>query len=91
MSKLIQPKYTFAVIVETQHDWRNWVSNKVYGSHTTTQITSNNFILRDIKYVKIQNEIDLRGWRFDGVITTDNAQYNSNYDLILSLVETCLL
>ena len=91
MSKLIQPKYIFAVIVETQHDWRNWVSNKVYGSHTTTQITSNNFMLREIKYVKIQNETDTCGWRFNGIIESENAKYNTDYDLIMDIIEVCLL
>ena len=86
----MKPRYTFAVIVDTNEHWREWVSEKVYNTKPRT-VTSDKFTLRDIEYKKVQNISDIRGERFDGIIEHEEAIYNAEYNEIKKCISVTLL
>lgn len=83
------PRYTYAVVVNTNDDWQRWVAEKVYGNKPYL-VNTDNFILRDIRYTKISMEKDIRGCIYDGVIIHQNAIYNDEYITIMESISHCL-
>jgi hypothetical protein len=82
-------QYRFAVVVDTNDNWKRWVSEKVYGSNAI-DVYAKKFTLRNIEYVKVQSESDCIGYRFDGIVYHPNAKNNPNYDDIQRSIAPCL-
>lgn len=79
-------RHSFAVIVSHHVHWQQWVSDKVYGTHTK-DVRVDRFTLRDIEYKKIQYISDTRGWKFDGIIEHELAKDNPVYYEIMKIIE----
>jgi hypothetical protein len=72
--------------VDTNEDWKQWVSDKVYGTKNA-KVTANRFTLRDIEYKKVQSITEIRGERFDGIIEHETALLNPEY----SDIKKCIM
>jgi len=83
-------RYKFAVLVDSNESWRNWVAKKVYRNKPAS-ITMNRFTLRDIEYIKVLTPESVRGFKFDAIIEDFGATQNPNYHQIINSIRVCFL
>lgn len=78
-------EYTFAVIIDKQDTFLMWKMDK-FGKRSLTGQNLDRFVVNNILYIPISKDYHLRGYRIHGVIFTDKAKLNKDYDKIINMI-----
>lgn len=62
-----------------------WKMDK-FGKSSLTGQNHDRFVVNNILYIPISKDYHLRGYRIHGVIFTDKAKLNKDYDKIINMI-----
>jgi hypothetical protein len=79
---------TIGVICFIREDFNNWMSNLRRTQNVNDRITKHN-VLNGVRYIPITKPEDVRGYRFNDVITLPRADQNLSFETINIYIVPC--